>query len=115
MDHARTLNVETGEAMRRARASALAALRTVIDPEVGLDLVEMGLVYALAIDDETIRVDLTLSSRGCPLGRMIFAMAEQALAAAAGSRGVTLSLVWEPAWSPLMLGKEGRRALGGEK
>ncbi|MBI4425460.1 MAG: DUF59 domain-containing protein [Elusimicrobia bacterium] len=98
--------------MNPARAAALGALKTVVDPELGLDIVELGLLYALAVDEEAIRVRMTLTSPGCPLGETLLRMASQALSQVAGNRSVDLALVREPSWSPEMLGEEGRRRLG---
>lgn len=95
-----------------ARRAAVDALRTVIDPEVGLDLVEMGCLYGLSVDERALRVAMTLTTPGCPLGEVLVSMAGQALAGASGGRAVELTLVWEPAWSPEMLGEEGRKRLG---
>ncbi|MDE2291129.1 MAG: metal-sulfur cluster assembly factor [Elusimicrobia bacterium] len=93
--------------------AALAALKSVYDPEVGLDVVTMGLVYGLAQDDATLRVDMTLTSPNCPLGDSIVAMAREALWGVSGERKVDLRLVWEPPWSPRMISAEGVRTLQG--
>lgn len=95
-----------------ARRAAVEALRTVIDPEVGLDLVEMGCIYGLWVDERAVKVAMTLTTPGCPLGEVLVSMAGRALAEASGGRAVGLDLVWEPAWSPEMLGEEGRKRLG---
>lgn len=101
-----------GVSARAAREAAVAALRTVVDPELGLDLVELGLVYGLRIDETALRATLTLTTRGCPLGQVLLAMAEEELRRAAPDRLVEVALAWEPPWSPAMLGEEGRRRLG---
>jgi metal-sulfur cluster biosynthetic enzyme len=97
--------------MEMAKRAVLMALKNVVDPEVGLDIVTMGLVYDVVISESEIHVALTLTSRGCPLGETIGAMAREALEGIAGGRRVTLSLVWDPPWNPHMITQEGRQAL----
>jgi len=92
--------------------AVLMALRNVIDPEVGLDIVTMGLLYGLRITPDEIIATLTLTTRGCPMGATITSMAQESLDGIAGERRVHLQLVWDPPWSPQMLSSEGREALG---
>lgn len=99
--------------MDAADRVAWLALRTVIDPELGLDIVTLGLVYSVEVAGEAIRVRMTLTSRGCPLGDSLVALAQEALNGVAGSRRVDLRLVWEPPWSPEKITPEGRTALRG--
>lgn len=98
--------------MDNAKPAVLTALRRVIDPEVGLDIVTMGLVYGLSITPEEIVVAFTLTTPGCPMGETMSRMATEAVEGAAGSRRVRLELVWEPAWDPRMITAEGREFLG---
>ena len=97
--------------MDAAKRVTLMALRSVIDPEVGLDIVSMGLVYGLELTPETVRVRMTLTSRGCPMGEVLTGMAAEALSGVSGGRAVDLQLVWSPPWSPEMISQEGRAAL----
>lgn len=99
--------------MDDAKAAVLTALRGVIDPEVGLDVVTMGLVYGLRVTPEEVALELTLTTPGCPMGEAIIGMARESLQAVAGRRRVRLGLVWVPPWNPRMLSAEGRRTLGG--
>lgn len=99
--------------MDELRRGALSALRGVVDPEVGLDIVSMGLVYGLEATPEGLRLSLTLTSPGCPLGAAILGMARRALSAAAGGRAAEVRLVWDPPWNPGMIAEEARRALRG--
>lgn len=93
------------------KRAALIALGSVIDPEVGLDIVTMGLVYWLDVTKKKITVRLSLTSQGCPLGPTILKMAQEALEGVAGDREVDLDLRWDPPWSPAMLSEEGREQL----
>lgn len=91
--------------MEQGKRVALIALGSVIDPEVGLDIVNMGLVYGLDVTASGVTASLTLTSQGCPLGPTIVQMAREAL------EGVAVELSWDPPWSPAMISEEGRRRL----
>lgn len=97
--------------MDALRGAVLKALGGVVDPEVGLDIVAMGLIYGLEITGEEIRVTMTLTSPGCPLGETLYAMVSSAVAGVAGSRKASVQLAWQPNWEPDMISAEGRRAL----
>jgi metal-sulfur cluster biosynthetic enzyme len=76
------------------------ALRKVKDPELGLNIVDLGLVYDIAITENDIHVDMTLTSPGCPAGPQIMTDVERALQALPGVGEVELNLVWSPYWTP---------------
>lgn len=86
------------------------ALRSVIDPEVGMNIVDLGLVYRLAIEDDTVLVDMTMTSPACPLGDLITEEVEGVLSKClpAGTR-IDVHLVWEPPWSPDLMTEIARR------
>ncbi len=80
------------------------ALRAVIDPEIGLDIVTLGLVYDVAIyEGGRVDVVFTLTTRGCPMERAIRGGIEHAVAQLAGVTEVVPHIVWEPRWSPTMV------------
>jgi metal-sulfur cluster biosynthetic enzyme len=84
-------------------ASVWDALRTVIDPEVGLDVVTMGLVYDVALDGGTARVTYSLTTPGCPMERIITDGIREAVGYVDGVRTVDTRLVWDPEWDAGMI------------
>lgn len=76
------------------------ALRKVKDPELGLNIVDLGLVYDIAVDQNNVHVDMTLTSPGCPAGPQIMTDAERVLEALPGVGDVEINLVWSPFWTP---------------
>ena len=76
------------------------ALRKVKDPELNLNIMDLGLVYDVQVDGESVNVDMTLTSPGCPAGPMIMTDAERAIRALPGVRDVEINLVWSPMWTP---------------
>lgn len=76
------------------------ALRRVKDPELNLNIVDLGLVYDIAVDGGTVRVDMSLTSPGCPSGPEIMGEAEQQLRTLPGVTEVQMNLVWSPPWTP---------------
>jgi metal-sulfur cluster biosynthetic enzyme len=89
------------------------ALRTVLDPEVGMNIVELGLVYEVQVDGNFVHVRMTLTSAGCPMGAAMVDDARQALLRVLpSSAGTDVELVWDPPWTPSMMTLEARQALG---
>ncbi|MHB1087285.1 MAG: metal-sulfur cluster assembly factor [Acidimicrobiales bacterium] len=92
----------------------LDALSDVIDPELGLDIVALGLVYDVREEAGTLVVEMTLTTPGCPASESLSAQAAHALAEA-GSRSlasVEIRLVWDPPWSPMLIDEHAAAALG---
>jgi metal-sulfur cluster biosynthetic enzyme len=76
------------------------ALRKVKDPELNLNIIDLGLVYDIAVDGGDVDIDMTLTSPGCPAGPQIMGDVERAVKAMPGVADVSINLVWEPFWSP---------------
>jgi metal-sulfur cluster biosynthetic enzyme len=91
---------------------ARSALREVKDPELDMNIVELGLVYDVEIDDGTVRVRMTLTSPGCPAGPMITNDAYRVLRALDGVKDVNIEIVWEPYWTPERIDPKVRALLG---
>ena len=88
------------------------ATATVIDPEVGFNLFEMGLIYDAEIFDScNIKVIMTLSTRGCPLHQMIMTWVREAVEKIEGANVVEVEVVWEPAWNISMADDHVKEAL----
>lgn len=89
------------------------ALRSVIDPEVGINIVDLGLVYGVEISDNRLHVDLTMTTPACPMGEMILDDVREALAALAPADvEIDIGLVWDPPWSPDKMSEHARKHLG---
>jgi metal-sulfur cluster biosynthetic enzyme len=89
------------------------ALRIVDDPELGVDIVSLGLVYDVAVDEQgAARVVFSLTSMGCPIGPMIEGEIVRAAERVDGVRSVETELVFEPAWSPERMSDEVKFVLG---
>jgi metal-sulfur cluster biosynthetic enzyme len=89
------------------------ALREVIDPELGLDIITLGLVYDIVqAEDGSVDVRMTMTSRGCPMQGIIALSTEQVLRAQPGVEAVTIDVVWQPAWTPERIEPKGRAFLG---
>jgi len=76
------------------------ALRRVKDPELNLNIVDLGLVYDVAVDGTVVRIDMSLTSPGCPSGPEIMGEAEQQLRTIPGVSDVVVNLIWSPPWTP---------------
>jgi metal-sulfur cluster biosynthetic enzyme len=76
------------------------ALRGVKDPEAGINIVDLGLVYDVEIVEGKVDVKMTLTSPGCPVGGQIMSDADDAIRAVEGVKDVRIDLVWEPYWTP---------------
>lgn len=88
------------------------ALRRVKDPEIGLNIVDLGLVYDVAVDGADVNVDMSLTSPGCPAGPQILHEAEEQLRGLPGVGAVNVNLIWSPPWTPERIEPRVRAYLG---
>jgi metal-sulfur cluster biosynthetic enzyme len=88
------------------------ALREVIDPELGLDFVELGLIYDVAIDDGTVSVTYTLTTPGCPIGPQVSEQIEEFVSELDGVEEVQPTMTFSPPWTPERMSEDAKFALG---
>ena len=101
----------SGEPLREQ--DVMEVLRHVYDPELQMDLVELGLVYGVEIlPDGRVKVNMTLTSPGCPYGPELVAEVKATLMMARGVKGVEVNVVWEPPWGPEKMSEAARLDLG---
>jgi metal-sulfur cluster biosynthetic enzyme len=88
------------------------ALSNVIDPELGLDFVELGLIYGVEIDEGRVHVTFTLTSPGCPIGPQVSEQIEEFVGELEGIDEVTSAMTFTPPWSPEKMSEDAKFALG---
>jgi metal-sulfur cluster biosynthetic enzyme len=94
------------------REQVVEALRNVHDPELGINIVDLGLVYGVDVSDGTVHVTYTLTTMGCPIGPLIEAEIRQFLSNVEGVDEVEAEMVLRPPWTPEMMSEEAKAALG---
>jgi metal-sulfur cluster biosynthetic enzyme len=90
----------------------LEALKNVFDPELGINIVDLGLVYEVNAEDGKVHVEYTLTTMGCPIGPLIEQQMNQFVAAVPGVEEFSAEMVLRPPWSPEMMSDEAKAALG---
>jgi FeS assembly SUF system protein len=98
--------------LERLHADLIAALKTVFDPEIPVDIYELGLIYRLEVDDDrNVEVDMTLTAPGCPVAGDMPGWVENAVSAVPGVGQVKVKLVFDPPWDMSRMSDEARLAL----
>lgn len=92
--------------------SVFEAIKEIIDPEIGINIVDMGLIYDVEIDDTTVDITMTLTSPGCPAGGQIINGTQHVTQQMEGVEEVNVSVVWTPRWTPEMMSEEAKDELG---
>ena len=100
------------EAAAPTEAEVMDALSNVIDPELGLDFVELGLIYGVEIDDGNVHVTFTLTTAGCPIGPQVSEQIEEFVGELEGVKTVEPEMVFVPPWSPENMSEDAKFALG---
>jgi len=98
-----------------SEAEVLKALREVIDPELGVNIVDLGLIYQVSVAEREVEVEMTLTSPGCPLAPVIDQLVREAVKKINGVEEVRLNLVWDPPWVPAMMSEEVKVEFGIEE
>ncbi len=89
------------------------ALRQIVDPEIGINIVDLGLVYETNVDTQGLcSITMTLTSPGCPLSGYIGTAVETAVEGLQGIKQVDVDIVWSPPWSPAMMSEDAKLELG---
>jgi metal-sulfur cluster biosynthetic enzyme len=88
------------------------ALQDCYDPEIPVNIVDLGLVYDVRVDDDKVAVQMTLTAPGCGMGMMIAADARQKILALDGVEDAVVDLVWDPPWNPSMISEQAKQKLG---
>jgi len=90
----------------------LEQLRQVIDPEIGINIVDLGLIYRIAFADGRLTVTMTLTTPGCPMHDSIAEGVRNVLSGLEGVTDVDVQVVWDPPWHPSMMSEEARQLTG---
>jgi metal-sulfur cluster biosynthetic enzyme len=88
------------------------ALTNVIDPELGLDFVELGLVYEIEVDGADVNITFTLTSPGCPIGPQVSDQMKEFVSELDGVESVTPHMTFSPPWTPDLMSEDAKFALG---
>lgn len=100
------------EELERLTGDIIAAMKTVFDPEIPVDIYELGLIYKVDIeDDRTVKIDMTLTAPGCPVAGEMPIWVENAVSAVPGVGTVQVDMTFDPPWDPSRMSDEARVAL----
>jgi FeS assembly SUF system protein len=94
------------------KEAVMAALRECYDPEIPVNIVDLGLVYGVRIHDSLVEVDMTLTAPGCPLSTMISEDVRSKVEQLEGVENAVVNMVWEPPWTPDRMSDAARKSLG---
>ena len=112
------LSADSADRARQSEVDALGEriiemLRTVYDPEIPVNIFELGLIYKVDIgDDNHVQIDMTLTSPACPVAGTLPGEVETKVGSIEGVSGATVELVWDPPWNPSMMTEEAQLELG---
>lgn len=103
---------ETGHVQFLNEELIYTVLRTCNDPEIPLNIVDLGLIYGVQIENDRVAVQMTLTTQGCGMGGYISHEAEEKISALPGVQEARVEIVWDPPWTPEKISPEGRKTLG---
>jgi metal-sulfur cluster biosynthetic enzyme len=95
-----------------AKQKILDSLQTVLDPELQVSILDLGLIYRVEVESGRIEIDYTLTNPGCPVGPMIEEQIREALREITDIDDIQITLVWEPPWKPKLMSEDLRLSLG---
>lgn len=95
-----------------AKQKILDSLQTVLDPELQVSILDLGLIYRVAVEKDRIEIDYTLTNPGCPVGAIIEKQIRKALREITNIDDIHITLVWEPHWKPELMSEDLRVSLG---
>lgn len=105
--------IYTEEQIEEIKERVFSALETVIDPELGIDIVNLGLIYEVLFDENgSCQVNMTLTTMGCPLADVIHNEVDRAMRSVPEVKDVNIKLVWYPSWTTERMSRYARIALG---
>ncbi|GIV02634.1 MAG: SUF system Fe-S cluster assembly protein [Armatimonadetes bacterium] len=95
------------------KSQIVEAIRGVYDPEIPVNIYDLGLIYDIAIENEgDVKVKMTLTAPGCPVAGILPGQVEQAVLSVEGVKSAEVELVWDPPWNPEMMSEEAKLVLG---
>lgn len=89
-------------------------LKNCYDPEIPINIVDLGLVYDMKVDDDVVKIKMTLTAPGCPMSSFMIDDVRQKVMAVDGVKDVFVDVVWDPPWNPSMMSQEAKTKLGFE-
>lgn len=98
--------------MKTNEKEILDKLKEVLDPELNVNIVDLGLIYKVGVKDGTVKILMTLTTAGCPLAPMFAEMIKRAAKKVPGIKTVKVAVTFDPPWSPERMSPQSRRALG---
>lgn len=87
-------------------------LKECYDPEIPLNVLDLGLIYEIRLDDSVVEIDMTLTAPGCPMHAMISKGIEEKVRKMEGVEDVKVNMVWDPPWTPERISEDGKKKLG---
>jgi FeS assembly SUF system protein len=95
-----------------SRDEVMSALRECYDPEIPVNIMDLGLVYDVRITDSAVEIDMTLTAPGCPMSAMISEDVKSKLQEVEGVNSVVVKMVWDPPWTPERMSDDAKKSLG---
>lgn len=95
-----------------SKETVIEALKECYDPEIPVNIVDLGLIYDVRVNSSKIEIDMTLTAPGCPMSAVISGGVKERLLELDGISDVLVNMVWEPAWTPDKMSEDARKALG---